>query len=88
MGMDGQCRAPTALPLDKETRYPLYRRLGGPQGQVGQVWIFLPPVGFDPWSAQPVVSHYTKYTILAHIYIYIYIYMNLSSFTTVTSALF
>jgi hypothetical protein len=88
MGVDGQCHAPTALPLDKETQYPLYRRLGGPQGQVGQVWIFLPPPGFDPQNAQPVVGHYTKYTILAHEHPHIYIYMDLSSFTTVTSALF
>jgi hypothetical protein len=32
----------------KETWYPLYRRLGGPHGQTGQVWKILPPSGFDP----------------------------------------
>jgi hypothetical protein len=47
------------LPLGK-TRYPLYMRLGGPQGQSGQVWkISPPPPGFDPRTVQPVVSHYT-----------------------------
>jgi hypothetical protein len=50
----------------KETRYPLYRRLGGPQGQSGQVQKILPPPGFDPQTSQRVVSHYTDYTIPAH----------------------
>jgi hypothetical protein len=41
------------------TRYPLYRRLGGPQGRSGQVRKISPPMGFDPRTVQPVVSHYT-----------------------------
>jgi len=36
MGVRGQRNAPAALPPG-ETRYPLYRRLGGPQGRSGQV---------------------------------------------------
>ena len=36
MGVGGQRNAPAALPPGK-TRYPLYRRLGGPQGRSGQV---------------------------------------------------
>ena len=36
MGVGGQHHAPAALPPGK-TRYPLYRRLGGPQGQSGRV---------------------------------------------------
>jgi hypothetical protein len=43
-------------------RYPLYRRLVGPQGQSGQVWKILPPPGFDPQAVQPVASLYTDYT--------------------------
>ena len=35
-GVGGQRHAPAALPPGM-TRYPLYRRLGGPQGQVGRV---------------------------------------------------
>jgi hypothetical protein len=35
-GVGGQPHAPAALPLRK-TRYPLYRRLGGPQGRSGLV---------------------------------------------------
>ena len=38
----------------KETRYPLYRRLGGPQGRSGRVWKISPPPGFDLWTVQPV----------------------------------
>jgi hypothetical protein len=58
MGVDGQCHATAALPPGK-TRYPLYRRLGGPQGQSGQVREISPPLGFDPRTVQPVGSHYT-----------------------------
>jgi hypothetical protein len=29
----------------KETRYPLYRRLGGPQGRSGRLWKISPPTG-------------------------------------------
>jgi hypothetical protein len=36
MGLGGQRHAPTAVPPGK-TRYPLYRRLGGPQGPSGWV---------------------------------------------------
>jgi hypothetical protein len=40
----GQHHAPAALPLGK-TRYPLYRRLGGPQGRSGRVRKISPPTG-------------------------------------------
>ena len=40
--MGGQRHAPAALPPEK-TRYPLYRRLGGPQGRSGQVRKISPP---------------------------------------------
>jgi hypothetical protein len=36
MGVSGQLRAPAALPPGKEPRYPLDRRLGGPQGRSGR----------------------------------------------------
>ena len=32
-------------PREKKTRYPLYRRLGGPQGRSGRVWKISPPTG-------------------------------------------
>jgi hypothetical protein len=44
-----------------KTRYPLYRRLGGPQGWSGQVRKISPPAGFDPRPFQPVASRYTVY---------------------------
>jgi hypothetical protein len=47
------------LPPGK-TRYPLYRRLGGPQGRSGQGRKISPPPGFDPRTVQPVVSRYTN----------------------------
>ena len=43
------------------TRYPLYRRLGGPQGQSGQVRKISPPPGFDPRPVQPIASRYTDH---------------------------
>ena len=36
-----------------QTRYPLYRRLGGPQGRSGQVRKISPPPGFDPGPSSP-----------------------------------
>ena len=63
--MDGQLHAPAALPPGK-TRYPLYRRLGGPQLRSGRVQKISPQPGFDPQTLQPVVSHYTDCTIPAH----------------------
>jgi len=40
----GQPHDPAALPLGK-TRYPPYRRLGGPQERSGSVWKNSPPTG-------------------------------------------
>ena len=59
MGVGGQRHAPAALP-PRKTRYPLYRRLGGPQGRYGRVWKISPPRGFDPRTVQPVASRYTN----------------------------
>jgi hypothetical protein len=55
MGGGGQCHTPAALPPGK-TRFPLYRRLGGPQGQSGQVRKFSHSPEFDPRTVQPVAS--------------------------------
>ena len=46
-----------------KTRYPLYRRLGGPQGRSGQMRKIWPPLGFDPRTVQPVASRYTDYEL-------------------------
>jgi hypothetical protein len=63
--MSGQNHAPAALPPEK-TRYPLYRRLSGTQGQSGRVRKMSFPLGFDPHTIQPVASRYTDWTIPAH----------------------
>jgi len=64
----------SALSLPRER--PLYRKLGGPQGQSGQVWKISPPPGFDPRTVQPVASRYTDYatrpTSLGGTLLYVY----------------
>ena len=49
----------------KETQFPLYRRLDGPQGRSGRVQKFSLPSWFDPRTFQAVASRYTDYVILA-----------------------
>ena len=58
MGVGGQRHALAALPPGT-TLHPLYMRLGGPKGGTGWVQKTSPPVGFNPQTVQPVVSHYT-----------------------------
>ena len=60
MRVGRQHHAPAALPPGK-TPYPLYRKLGGPQGRSGQVRKISPPQEFDPRTVQPVASRYTYY---------------------------
>jgi len=52
---------PQLLNPQEETHYPLYRRLGGLQGQSGRVKKILPPLKFDTRTIQPKVSQYTDY---------------------------
>ena len=59
-GVRGQRQAP-AFSIPRKTRYPLYRRLGGPQGRSGQVRKISLPPGFDPQTVQPVASRYTDF---------------------------
>ena len=40
----------------KETRYPLYRRLSGPQGLSGRLRKISPLPGFDPRTVDPVAQ--------------------------------
>jgi hypothetical protein len=57
-GVGGQRHAPAALP-PAMPRYPLCRRLCGPQGRSGRVRKISPPLGFDPRTTKPVESRYT-----------------------------
>jgi hypothetical protein len=47
---------PGRITRGKDTRYPLYGRLDGPQGQSGRVLRISPSPGFDPHTVQPVAS--------------------------------
>jgi hypothetical protein len=47
-------------------RYPLYRRLGGPQGQSGRVWKISPSPEFDSRTVQSVSIRYTDWAIPTH----------------------
>jgi hypothetical protein len=44
-----------------KTQYPLYRRLGGPQGRNGWVQKISLPPGFDLWTVQPGASRCTDW---------------------------
>ena len=57
MGVGGQRHASAALPPGN-SRYPLYMRLGGPQGQYGRVWKIS--------TFQPVACRYTDCAVQAH----------------------
>ena len=52
------------LPPGK-TRYPLYRRLGGPRGWSGREGNLAPP-GFDPRTFQPVAQSLYRLSYPAH----------------------
>jgi hypothetical protein len=65
MKVGGQRHVPAALPPGK-SRYPLYRRLGGPQGRSGRVRKICLPPGFDPRTLHPVANRYTDWAVPAH----------------------
>jgi len=44
----------------RKTQYPIYRRLGGPQGRSGRAENLV-PTGIRSRTVQPVVSHYTDW---------------------------
>jgi hypothetical protein len=58
----------TSLPLcpGKETRYPLYRKLGEPQSLSGRVRKISPPPEFDSRTVQPVAIGYNDWAIPAY----------------------
>jgi hypothetical protein len=71
MGEGGQHHAPAALPPGK-TRYPFYRRLGGPRAGLDRCTKSRPPPGFDPLTVQSVASRSKKnYQIVTQNYAFI-----------------
>jgi len=61
-GVGGQRQAPAALPPG-QTRYPLYKTLGGTHGRSGRLRKIPPTLGFDPRTVQPEASRYTDCAI-------------------------
>jgi hypothetical protein len=81
MGVGGQHLAPAVL-SPGNTRYPLYRRLGGPQDRSGWVRNISPTPGFDPWIVQPEAIRNTDCTSQPtkfHSFIFITILFQLKS---------
>ena len=72
-GVGGQRHALAASPRG-QTRYPLYRKLGGPQDRYGRVRKISPSPGFDPRAAHPVASRCTDCAIPAALYIMIIVF--------------
>ena len=64
-GEGSASRPGRSLPPGK-TRYPSYRRLGGPQGRSGQVRKISHPPGFDPWTVQPLSQSLYPLRYTAH----------------------
>jgi hypothetical protein len=60
---EGSASRPGRFLPPGKTRYPLYWRLGGPQGRSRQVRKISPPLGFDPRAVQLVASRYTNYVL-------------------------
>jgi hypothetical protein len=65
MRVGGQRHAQATLP-PRKTRYPVYRRLAGPQSRSGRVRKNSPSPGFDSRTVQPVASRSTDYGIPVH----------------------
>ena len=55
-----------ATPRPLYPRFPLYRRLGGPQHCFGRVRKTSSPPGFDPRTVQPVASRCTNWALPTH----------------------
>jgi len=57
-GGEGSASRPGRTVPPGKTRYPLYRRLSGPQGWAGPVPKISPPSEFDLQTIQPIGSHW------------------------------
>jgi len=71
MGVGGQGHPPAAL-HPRITQYPLYRRLGGPQGWSGQVQKISPHRDYNIFSKIYVCIYIYIYTHIQSIYAYIH----------------
>ena len=64
----GQLHAAAAVPPGKN-RYPLNTRLDGPLTRSGRVRKIMPPLRFDPPTAQSVANLCTDWAVLADVLI-------------------
>jgi hypothetical protein len=76
MGLGGQCHAPAALPPGK-TRYPLNRRLGGPQSRSGRMRKISPThrdsiPGPSSLQSPRVVKRITVAPAIRRLYVYVH----------------
>ena len=69
--LEGSAARPGCALTPGKTRYPFYRRLGGPQGWSGLAENLF-PTGIRARTVQPVVSRYTDWTTRPTNYIYIF----------------
>ena len=65
-GLDGQRQASAALLTGKRSGTNCTGGCSGPRAGLDRCAKSRPPPGFDPLTAQPVVSRYTDYDIPAH----------------------
>jgi hypothetical protein len=72
MGLGVERHTPAALPPGL-TRYPLCRRLGGPQGRSEWVRKISPPPGLNLRTVEPVASRYNDYAISGHKHIFMHL---------------
>ena len=79
-GVCDQRHVPAALPSGK-TRYPLYRRLGGPQGRSGRVRKFSSPTGIRSPDRPARSESLYRLSYPGTIYIYIYRLLKTVSFS-------
>jgi len=68
MEMSGQRHALAALPPGKKPRYPLHRRLGGPQSwfEILEDKNVLFLAGFEPWTLQPVSQSLYRFRLFIY----------------------
>src|SRR5215475_4268446 len=79
-GGDGSASRPGRSLPPRRTRYPLYRRLGGPHGPSGQVRKISPPPGFDPRTVQPVAQSLYRLSYPGPRVSFIHMFISLTSF--------
>jgi hypothetical protein len=74
---------PRQFTHEKETSYPMYRRLGGHLGQSGWALNISLPLEFDSQTIQHIASFYTNYTVKTHymflVLIDCFVFLNVSS---------